>query len=126
MIDPKTLAGLESAGFRRAEAGSTNRIRWEKHGCAVVFEGDSSGQYRIVAGPGYVVKDEISRLWDAGFQKFLLTSAGRHPATTEHLQALHRFADELRTALHVTSLYNLSLGTTCDITAYDRVQGRPQ
>ena len=126
-IDAKTLAELERLDFKQTEeAGSPQRVRLEKYGCAVVFERNTTGQYGIVLGPGYSIAGEISRLWDAGFQKFLLTRTGRRPATTEHLKALHRFADELRTVLHLSNLYNESLGTTCDITAYDRVQGRPQ
>lgn len=126
-IDAKTLAELEQLGFKRTEEpGSPQRVRFDKFGCAVVFERNAAGQYEIVLGPGYLIAGEISRLWDAGFQKFLLTRAGRRPATTEHLKALHRFEDELRTVLHLSNLYNESLGTTCDVTAYDRVQGRLQ
>lgn len=127
VAETEALAALESAGFKRVEvSGTPNRVQLEKYGCAVVFEGDAAGRYRIVAGPGYLVRGEIAQLWDAGFQKFLLTSAGRLPATTEHLKALHHFEEELRTFLHLPDLYNLSLGTTCDITAYDRVAGRSQ
>ena len=121
---------MELGGFARSEEpGSPGRVRFEKHGCGVEFERDAAkrdGRYRLLRGPGYILRGEISSLWNAGFQKFLLTEKGRHPATTEQLKALHRFDDELKTILGVVSLYHESLGTTCDVTAYDRVQGRPQ
>ncbi len=126
-VKETALADLEAAGFKRLEEPTApDQVRFEKHGCAAVFVRDPRGRYRLAHGPGYVLKGEISRLWDAGFQKFLLTSEGRHPATTDQLKALHRFEDEMRTVLGVVDLYNEALGTTCDVTAYDRVQGRPQ
>lgn len=126
-LSEKSLTQLELAGFtRREEPGSPGGVRLEKYGCGAVFERDAQQRYRLVRGPGYIIRGEISRLWDAGFQKFLLTEKGRHPATTEQLKALHRFDDEMKAILGAVSLYNESLGTTCDVTAYDRVQGRPQ
>jgi hypothetical protein len=38
---------------------------------------------------------------------------------------LHRFDEEVRYILGVTSLYNESLGSTNARTAYDRLTGRP-
>ena len=46
------------------------------------------------------------------------------PATAESLQAVHRFAEELREVIGEPSLYNESLGTTSDSYQYDRVKGR--
>jgi hypothetical protein len=36
-----------------------------------------------------------------------------------------RFNEELRSAIGVPTYYNEALGSTCQVTAYDRVQGRP-
>ena len=67
----------------------------------------------------------FTRLWDAGYQKFLLTNDGRKfPALAEQLGNLHRFNEELLTALAVPAYYNEALGSTCQITTYDRVKGR--
>jgi hypothetical protein len=38
---------------------------------------------------------------------------------------LRKFNEELRSALGVPTYYNEALGSTCQVTEYDRVQGRP-
>jgi hypothetical protein len=38
---------------------------------------------------------------------------------------LRIFNEELRTALGVPTYYNEALGSTCRVTNYDRVKGRP-
>jgi hypothetical protein len=45
-------------------------------------------------------------------------------ATAAHLEALHRFSEELKEALGYTSLYNEALGTTSGSYHYDRVASR--
>jgi len=42
----------------------------------------------------------------------------------EQLQALHAFSEELKSVLGVPSFYNESIGSTCEVTAYDRLKGR--
>jgi hypothetical protein len=74
--------------------------------------------------PGYVVGGEVAILLDRGFQKFWKNSKVEVPATAASLQAVHRFAEELREAVGEPSLYNESLGTTSDSYLYDRVKGR--
>jgi hypothetical protein len=37
---------------------------------------------------------------------------------------MRRFNEELRTALGVPTYYNEALGSTCQVTTYDRVAGR--
>jgi hypothetical protein len=67
----------------------------------------------------------FTRLWDAGYQKFLITDDGRKfPAQAEELVRMRRFNEELRTALGVPTYYNEALGSTCQVTTYDRVAGR--
>ena len=41
------------------------------------------------------------------------------------LASLRRFTEDLQTALNVPTYYNEALGSTCEVTTYDRVKGRP-
>ena len=68
---------------------------------------------------------QFTRLWDAGYQKFLLTDEGlKLPALATHLQNLRKFNEELRTALGVPTFYNEALGSVSQVSVYDRVKGR--
>lgn len=133
------LDRLSRAGFEVTAVGSSpERIRVLKHNCAALFErqtdpaGGTGGQLHLVQTPGYVFRGEIGRLWDAGYQKFWLLgpptnepfNEPRRPALSEQLQALHRFSEELKAALGIPSFYNESIGTTNEVSAYDRLRGR--
>ena len=132
----QTLDRLRQAGFAcDTIAKNPERIRVMKSEVAAVFErqgSSASGELRLAEPPGYVFRGEIGRLWDAGYQKFWLLgppteepfSEPRRPATAEQLRALHDFQEELKYLLGVPSFYNESIGTTSEVTAYDRVQGR--
>jgi hypothetical protein len=74
--------------------------------------------------PGVMVKDEVGRLLDRGYQKFIRSSQYEIPATAQQLQAIHSFSEELKQLTGATSLYNESLGTTSDVYRYDRLKGR--
>ncbi len=74
--------------------------------------------------PGIVVKGEVARLLDRGYQKFLKTSQYELPASAQQLQAIHAFSEELKQLIGEVSLYNESLGTTSDVYLYDRLMGR--
>jgi hypothetical protein len=74
--------------------------------------------------PGYLVGGEVATLLDRGHQKFWKSTRLEVPATADSLQAVHRFAEELRQVVGEPSLYNESLGTTSDSYLYDRVKGR--
>jgi hypothetical protein len=74
--------------------------------------------------PGFLLGGEVATLLDRGFQKFWKSTRLDVPATAESLQAVHRFAEELRQVIGEPSLYNESLGTTSDSYMYDRVKGR--
>jgi hypothetical protein len=74
--------------------------------------------------PGYIVGREVATLLDRGYQKFWKSNRLEVPATAESLQAVHRFAEELRQVVGEPSLYNESLGTTSDSYMYDRLKGR--
>ncbi len=130
---PSVLDRLRTAGFDCAViAQNPERVRVLKGEVAAVFERTAQGEFRLAQAPGYVFRGEIGRLWDAGYQKFWLLGAvtdepfsePRRPATAVHLRALHDFSEELKHILGIPSFYNESIGTTSEVTAYDRVQGR--
>ncbi|MGB8028582.1 MAG: hypothetical protein WCF30_02865 [Terracidiphilus sp.] len=75
-------------------------------------------------GPGILVRGEVGRLLDRGYQKFIKTSQYELPATANQLQAIHTFSEELTQLIGAISLYNESLGTTSDVYRYDRLMGR--
>ena len=83
---------------------------------------DAPAAYAV--GPGILVKGEVGRLLDRGYQKFIKTSQYELPAKAEQLQAIHTFSEELTQLIGTISLYNESLGTTSDIYRYDRLMGR--
>jgi hypothetical protein len=78
----------------------------------------------IAIHPGVIVKGEVTRLLDRGYQKFIKSSQYELPATAHQLQAIHAFSEELKQLTGATSLYNESLGTTSDVYRYDRLKGR--
>jgi hypothetical protein len=76
--------------------------------------------------PSILHHGQFTQLWDAGYQKFLVTDDKRKlPALAIHLHNLRRCNEELRSALGVPAYYNEGLGSTCQVTTYDRVAGRP-
>jgi hypothetical protein len=93
--------------------GKTND-RWE------------SGGARLAVTPGILVRGEIARLLDRGYQKFIKTSQYELPATADQLHAIHSFTDELNLATGAMGLYNEALGTTSDEYQYDRLRGREE
>ncbi len=74
--------------------------------------------------PGMLLGEEVGRLLDRGYQKFIKTSQGELPVSASQLQAIHLFSEELKQLTGEISLYNESLGTTSDLYEYDRLQGR--
>jgi hypothetical protein len=71
-----------------------------------------------------LVRGEVARLLDRGYQKFLKTSKFELPASAEQLHAIHNFSEELSLLTGAISLYNEALGTTSDDYQYDRLKGR--
>jgi hypothetical protein len=127
------LEALPKAGF---DVGSTRGVmRAEKHGCAAEFRRADGGPgvnpdgeaiYQLTILPSILVNGQFTRLWDAGYQKFLLADDGRKfPARAEQLMNLRKCNEELRTALGVPTYYNEALGSTSAVSEYDRVKGRP-
>jgi hypothetical protein len=100
-------------------------VRVEKYGCGAEFRKGTDGLYQITVMPTIMLKGQFTRLWDAGYQKFLLTDDGlKIPALASHLENLRKFNEELRTALGVPTFYNEALGSVSQISVYDRVKGR--
>jgi hypothetical protein len=75
-------------------------------------------------GRAFLIGSEISKLVNRGYQQFLKTSKTEVPATADHLKALQSFAEEMKVALGLPSLYNESLGTVSESYHYDRIQDR--
>jgi len=119
----KAIESLAALGFT---VGSTRGVvRVEKYGSGAEFRQDTDGRYLLTILPTIMVKGQFSRLWDAGYQKFLLTDEGiKLPALASHLQNLRMFNEELRTALGVPTFYNEALGSVSQVSVYDRVKGR--
>lgn len=107
-------------------AGVANGVIAAKHGAAAVLvPGPSKEEPTAFAvHPGALVKGEVARLLDRGYQKFLKTARYEVPATAAQLQSIHAFAEELKALVGDVSLYNESLGTTSDLYLYDRLKGR--
>ena len=116
---------LRNHGFDVLEApGVQNRVFLKKNNVSAAIEKDENGGIRLFARPGYVIRGEIAKLVDRGYQKFLKTTKGEIPATAEHLAALREFNEELRAATDIPTLYNEAIGSVSDAYVYDRVVDR--
>jgi len=122
-FSPKAIESLAALGFK---VGSTRGVvRVEKYGCGAEFRKGTDGLYQMTIVPAIMLKGQFTRLWDAGYQKFLITDDGHKiPALASHLQNLRKFNEELRTALGVPTFYNEALGSVSQVSVYDRVKGR--
>jgi hypothetical protein len=117
------LTSLKQAGFAvQSEAGGHCRVT--RNGCGTVVADLGAGNVGM-GKPGVLLGKEIALLVNGGYQMFLRAPSGKEaPALATHLKALHAFDEDLRESLGLTSLYNLSLGTTSDDHLYDRVANR--
>lgn len=128
----QVLTTLRTLGFDVQQApGVANQIQVRKYGAGAILAQAAAGDNKLphvdvawVHRPGFLVGGEVATLLDRGHQKFWKTSRLEVPATADSLQAVHRFAEELRQVVGEPSLYNESLGTTSDSYLYDRVKGR--
>ncbi len=119
------ISNLKDFKFE-AKRESASRVRVTRGGCGAIVEDAGSGAVRI-GKAGVLIGDEIGMVVSRGYQMFLRTPSGREiPALAAHLHKLHDFDEDLREALGLTSLYNLSLGTTSDEHLYDRVEDRDE
>jgi hypothetical protein len=122
-FSPKAIESLAALGFA---VGSTRGVvRVEKYGAGAEFRQGTDGQYQFTILPTIMLNGQFTRLWDAGYQKFLLTDEGlKFPALATHLEGLRKFNEELRTALGVPTFYNEAIGSVSQVSVYDRVKGR--
>lgn len=122
-FEKKQMDTLAALGF---SVGSTRGVvRVEKYGCGAEFRQTGDDHFHMTILPTIMVKGQFSRLWDAGYQKFLLTDEGvKIPALASQLVNLRKFNEELRTALGVPTFYNEALGSVSQLSVYDRVKGR--
>ena len=113
-------AKLTAQGFEIASLDG-GRSLVQKHGCAAGLTVHPDQSLSYFARPGRIIKGELARLIDRGYQKFLKTADAEVPALSEDLRALHAFQRELKYVLGAPSLYNESLGSVSDRYLYDRV-----
>jgi hypothetical protein len=123
-FEAAVMDALSSQGFRVSSTGGVMRV--EKYDCGAEFRRMAHGRYQLTILPTLLINGKFSRLWDAGYQKFFITDDNRKvPAFAEQLCNMRRFNEELRSAIGVPTYYNEALGSTCQVTTYDRVKGRP-
>jgi hypothetical protein len=114
-LSPKGLLVRSSGGV----------VRVEKYDCGAELRKTPEGLYQMTVIPSIMVQGQFTHLWDAGYQKFLLTHEGKKfPIRVAQLSDLRRFNEELRAALGVPTYYNEAIGSTCHYSVYDRVKGR--
>lgn len=119
---------LRTRGFEVAPySGVADGTLVTKNGAGAVLvpaPRNSESAAALAIHPGVMVKGEVGRLLDRGYQKFIKSSQYEIPASAHQLQAIHAFSEELKQLTGATSLYNESLGTTSDVYQYDRLKGR--
>ena len=127
----QTLELLRTHGFDMTTYTAVpGGVLVSKHCVAAVLapaqqgKGKEGASVTLATLPGVMVKGEVARLLDRGYQKFIKSSQYELPATAIQLQAIHSFSEELKQLTGATSLYNESLGTTSDVYLYDRLVGR--
>jgi len=121
----EALAWLRDHGFDVTDApGTSGRVFLRKYNVSAAIQRTPEDGVKIFAYPGYLIGSEISKLVNRGYQQFLKTSKTEVPATADHLKSLHTFAEELKMALGLPSLYNESLGTVSESYHYDRIVDR--
>jgi hypothetical protein len=119
----EALTWLREHGFDVLEAPGTNgRVFLRKYNVSAAIQKTPEEGVKIFAHPGYLVGSEISKLVNRGYQQFLKNSKTEIPASADHLKALQSFAEEMKEALGLPSLYNESLGTVSDSYHYDRLK----
>jgi hypothetical protein len=123
LFDQPQVESLSAKGFLVRSSGGVVRI--EKHNCGAELRKTPEGRYQMTVIPTIMIQGQFTRLWDAGYQKFLLTTEGKkYPIRVDQLSNMRDFNEQLRTALGVPTYYNEALGSTCQFTVYDRVKGR--
>jgi len=118
---------LRGNGFEVApQPGQQGAVLVSKYGAGAVLAPVKGAPAALLTHPGALIKGEVARLVDRGYQKFIKTAHYELPATAPQLDAIHRFGEELKRWIGDISLYNESLGTTSDLYLYDRLKGREE
>ena len=124
------MGTLRERGFDVSSfSGARDGILVTKHGAAAVLVPAANlegGPATFFERPGVLVRGQVARLLDRGYQKFIKTAQYELPATADQLHAIHNFTDELNLATGAMGLYNEALGTTSDVYEYDRLRGREE
>jgi hypothetical protein len=124
LFNQAQVESLSAKGFLVRSSGGVVRI--EKYNCGAELRKTAGDNFQMTEIPCIMLQGQFALLWDAGYQKFLLTHDKRKvPAHKNQLVELRKFNEELRTALGVPTYYNEAIGSTCQISMYDRVKGRP-
>ena len=123
LFSQSQVESLSSKGFLVRSSGGVVRI--EKYNCGAELRKAPQGEFQMTVIPCIMWQGQFTHLWDAGYQKFLLTHDSKKlPVHVQQLADLRRFNEELRTALGVPTYYNEALGSTSQYSVYDRVKGR--
>ena len=126
----QVLESLRTHGFAVSPfQGVPNGQLVSKAGAAAILvpsKDANGGPVSFFERPGILVRGEVARLLDRGYQKFIKTHQYELPATASQLHAIHTFSEELTKLTCGESLYNESLGTTSDLYEYDRLRGREE
>ncbi len=126
----QALQSLRTHGFTVAPfQGTPNGQLVSKSGVGAILvpsNDANAGPVSFFERPGILVRGEVARLLDRGYQKFIKTHQYELPATASELHAIHTFSEELTKLIGGESLYNQSLGTTSDLYEYDRLRGREE
>src|ERR1700731_581108 len=102
------VESLSSKGFLVRNSGGVVRI--EKYDCGAELRKATHGDFQMTEIPCIMWDGQFTRLWDAGYQKFLVThDAKKLPVRVNQLADLRRFNEEMRTALGVPTYYNEAL-----------------
>ena len=117
--------GFDVSRFK-GSAGGMLAAKYDAAAVMLPASGNEGSSATFLERPGVLVRGEVARLLDRGYQKFIKTAQFELPATATQLQAIHQFQEELTQAIGGISLYNESLGTTSDLYEYDRLRGREQ
>jgi hypothetical protein len=122
-FNQQQIESLSPKGFMVRNSGGVVRI--EKYGCGAELRKSNEGVFHMTVIPSVMAQGQFTHLWDAGYQKFLLTHDGaKIPVRVGQLTDLRKFNEELRTNLGVPTYYNEAIGSTCHYSVYDRVKGR--
>ena len=115
---------LKQYGFQSSRAVPGRRSRDARTDAARSSKSLGDGKVKI-GKAGVLIGDEIGDAGEPRISDVPAHAVGREiPALATHLKKLHAFDEDLREGLGLTSLYNLSLGTTTDEHLYDRVVDR--